>query len=206
MKGRGRSLWEEHDPPAVIESIFESSVREINALEDRIIAAEDDADSMLWEQAGQVVAQIDAGLSLGDLAAQWINARTGEPYSKAHVSYTAKTYRVKFTEQPRWRFRDAYNEIANGARRDERVATLERAARGNTPLAAVIRYPVVYADPPWRYEHVKTERRPIENQYPTMTLEDICALPLDTVTTDDALLFLWATSPKLAEALQVLEA
>ena len=41
---------------------------------------------------------------------------------------------------------------------------------------------------------------------PRWRSEDICALPLDTVTTDDALLFLWATSPKLAEAMQVLEA
>lgn len=92
------------------------------------------------------------------------------------------------------------------ARRQARLAAIELAARGNSPLAAAIRYPVIYADPPWQYEHVKTESRAIENQYPTMALEDICALPLDTVTTDDALLFLWATSPKLAEALQVLEA
>lgn len=73
------------------------------------------------------------------------------------------------------------------------------------------RFPILYADPPWRYEHVKTESRAIENQYPTLALPDICALtvedrPVSDLVTPDSLLFLWATSPKLAEALSVMEA
>jgi len=63
---------------------------------------------------------------------------------------------------------------------------------------------LLYADPPWQYEHVKTESRAVENQYPTMTLEQICALEVPAA--DDAVLFLWATSPKLAEALTVVSA
>jgi ParB family chromosome partitioning protein len=115
MKGRGRSLWEEHDAPAVIESIFESSVREINALEQRIVHYDDEADALLWEQAGQVVAQLEAGLSQRELAAQWINARTGEPYSHVHVHRTKLTVEryLKVTSRPL--FRDAYNAITNGA-------------------------------------------------------------------------------------------
>ena len=66
--------------------------------------------------------------------------------------------------------------------------------------------PVLYADPPWRYEHVKTESRAIENQYPSMSLDEICALDAGAASTADAVLFLWATSPKLAEAMQVISA
>ena len=65
---------------------------------------------------------------------------------------------------------------------------------------------MIYADPPWRYEHVKTESRAIENQYPTMDLDAICALPVRDIATDDSVLFLWATSPKLAEAMRVIDA
>lgn len=98
---------------AHVESVFAPAIREINALESRIVTAEDDADSMLWEQAGQVVAQLDAGLSQRQLAAKWINMRTGEPYSHVHVNYVKQVV-VKFTyQEPRPRFRDAYNEIAN---------------------------------------------------------------------------------------------
>lgn len=70
------------------------------------------------------------------------------------------------------------------------------------------KYAVIYADPPWRYEHppIGASNRSIENQYPTMTLEDICALPVETLLNDNAILFLWATAPKLAECLQVIEA
>jgi N6-adenosine-specific RNA methylase IME4 len=64
----------------------------------------------------------------------------------------------------------------------------------------------VYADPHWRYEHVETANRAIENQYPTMDLDAICDLPIASLVADRALLFLWATSPKLAEAKRVMSA
>lgn len=66
------------------------------------------------------------------------------------------------------------------------------------------KYQVIYADPPWRYSFSKSKSRKIENQYPTMTVEDICKMevPID----DNAVLYLWATSPKLLEALKVMDA
>ncbi len=67
------------------------------------------------------------------------------------------------------------------------------------------RFPVIYADPPWRYDFSKSPSRDIENQYPTMTLEEICNLDVASLAHDDSVLFLWATSPKQKEALQVIE-
>jgi phage N-6-adenine-methyltransferase len=98
---------------ALVQSVFDFAVREINALEGRIAKAEDDADAMLWEQARQVVEQLEAGRSRRKLAAQWINARTGEPYSHVHVHRTALTFERYFNVTPRPRFREAYNELAN---------------------------------------------------------------------------------------------
>lgn len=70
------------------------------------------------------------------------------------------------------------------------------------------RFGVFYADPPWKYEHpaMGATTRSIENHYPTMTLEQICALPVRQIVADDALLLLWATAPKLPECLKVMEA
>ena len=65
-------------------------------------------------------------------------------------------------------------------------------------------YRVLYADPPWQYEHPISHSRSIEKQYPTMTLEDIRALNVPAA--DDCALFLWATAPKLAEAVSVVDA
>jgi N6-adenosine-specific RNA methylase IME4 len=39
-----------------------------------------------------------------------------------------------------------------------------------------------------------------------MLLGDICALPVGKLATDDALLFLWSSTPKLYEAMKVLDA
>jgi N6-adenosine-specific RNA methylase IME4 len=65
---------------------------------------------------------------------------------------------------------------------------------------------VVYADPPWRYEHVKTNSRQIENHYETANLEEIKGHWREVNFADDCVLFLWATSPKLGEAFGVLAA
>jgi N6-adenosine-specific RNA methylase IME4 len=93
-------------------------------------------------------------------------------------------------------------------RREERLDKLAEIAKGNTELATDRRYPIIYADPPWRYENppIGASSRSIENHYPTMTLDEICALPVAGLATDDALLYLWATAPKLAECMKVIEA
>ena len=97
------------------------------------------------------------------------------------------------------------NDAKTQLRRQKRVEHIQQVSLGNKDLDTRRRYPVIYADPPWRYEHCKTDNRAVENQYPTMALDDICALPVQDLATPDAVLFLWATSPKLSEALRVID-
>lgn len=93
-------------------------------------------------------------------------------------------------------------------RREERLDKIAEISKGNTELATDVRYPIIYADPPWRYENppMGGTNRSIENHYPTMTLEEICALPVGELATEDSLLYLWATAPKLAECMKVIDA
>jgi N6-adenosine-specific RNA methylase IME4 len=102
----------------------------------------------------------------------------------------------------------AIRQERNETRRQERLDKIAEISQGNTGLESLggKRFPVIYADPPWKYEHVETESRAIENQYPTMELDDICALPVTEIATEDAILFMWATSPKLEESFKVLNA
>ena len=98
----------------------------------------------------------------------------------------------------------SYDPDERERRRQERLAEI---AKNNRPLDTGGQlYPVIYADPPWLYDFTLSETRAIENHYPTMTLDEICALPVSGVAASDAVLFLWATSPKLPEAFRVLEA
>ena len=59
------------------------------------------------------------------------------------------------------------------------------------------KYKIIYADPPWRYDFSKKDVDSIEAHYPTMSIEEICALQVPSE--DNALLYLWATAPKLRE-------
>jgi len=73
-----------------------------------------------------------------------------------------------------------------------------------TPKLSIRNSEIIYADPPWRYDFSVSETREIENQYPTMTVEQI--KNIDIPTNKDSILFIWATAPKLRECLEVIEA
>ena len=64
---------------------------------------------------------------------------------------------------------------------------------------------MIYADPPWRYTQ-KGLQGAAEKHYPTMGIDEICALPVADLAAPDSVLFLWATFPQLPEALRLIKA
>lgn len=69
------------------------------------------------------------------------------------------------------------------------------------------RYNVILADPPWPYHNPQSDDPARGGKtYRTLTLEQIKALPVQRIAAPDCALFLWATFPKLKEALEVIEA
>lgn len=73
------------------------------------------------------------------------------------------------------------------------------------------RYRIVLADPPWSYRNKKTGGSMTsgsETQYPTMSVEEICAIDVKSIAHKNAVLFLWSTVPLRADlyALKVIEA
>ncbi len=91
-------------------------------------------------------------------------------------------------------------------RREKRTQQIVEATCNNKPLDGSLgKFAVIYADPPWAYDSSESDMRVIENHYPTMSLDDIRALDVENVAHDDAVLFLWTTSPKLREAFDVLK-
>jgi N6-adenosine-specific RNA methylase IME4 len=69
------------------------------------------------------------------------------------------------------------------------------------------KYRIIYADPPWKYGNAMPEyvTEP-QDYYLLMDTSDICAMPVKQITEDNAVLFLWSTSPHLPEALEVAKA
>ena len=101
-----------------------------------------------------------------------------------------------------WSTRDLRAEVRE-RRRTERVQAIVR--RHDADPSALGAFPVLYADPPWRYDFAEDEEsRAVENHYPTMTVEEICELEVPGA--EAGVLFLWTTSPKLREGLVVVHA
>jgi len=86
---------------------------------------------------------------------------------------------------------------ARRVRREQRDLALIAPPLPNGP------FELIYADPPWQLGNPNSAFAP-ENHYPTMPLEEIKAFEVPAA--DDAVLFLWAVSSKLREALEVMDA
>lgn len=68
------------------------------------------------------------------------------------------------------------------------------------------KYGVIYADPPWAYDNRAT-RANVESIYAgTMTVEEICDMPVPQLAADDAHLHLWTTNAFLHDAFHVMQA
>lgn len=70
------------------------------------------------------------------------------------------------------------------------------------------KYNIIYADPPWEYKQSgsKTNSRGMAKQhYETMTTKDICNLPIENISKENAICFMWATFPNIDQALIVMK-
>lgn len=75
------------------------------------------------------------------------------------------------------------------------------------------RYATIVADPPWEYDDWPNNPRPDvprrnsrSKPYPSMSVAEICALPVAALTARDSRLFLWTTNRYLHEAFEVIKA
>lgn len=94
---------------------------------------------------------------------------------------------------------EVFKEIQQVERR-EKIETIRKTV-AEVPKG---KFNVILADPPWRYDFSETDSRQIDSHYPSMELDAICNIKIPCA--DDGILFLWATAPKLREALKVIDA
>ncbi|HVQ86757.1 MAG TPA: MT-A70 family methyltransferase [Actinomycetes bacterium] len=84
-------------------------------------------------------------------------------------------------------------------------------AVGEIPALPVVKggFKTILADPPWRFQNrtgkVAPEHRRLD-RYDTMTVDDICRLPVEGATADAAHLYLWVPNALLPEGLRVMQA
>lgn len=68
---------------------------------------------------------------------------------------------------------------------------------------AGLRFGAIMADPPWRYGNTASNGA-AENHYPTMSMEELRAMPVEALAAEDSFLFLWTTTSFLEEGLDLI--
>jgi N6-adenosine-specific RNA methylase IME4 len=66
------------------------------------------------------------------------------------------------------------------------------------------KFDIVYADPPWFYYGSPIKDAAAAKHYPLMSQEELAALPIRRIMNRRAVLFLWATGPRLHFALDLI--
>ena len=98
-------------------------------------------------------------------------------------------------EKGSWSVRDLREAIGIYKRRQQEEIRL-----ANEPE----KFPVILADPAWEYDFSLSDSRQIDNQYLPSSLEDMKRLRIPAA--NDCMLFMWATNPKIREALELIDA
>ena len=74
--------------------------------------------------------------------------------------------------------------------------------------AGAVRFGTVLADPPWQFQNRTGKMAPEHKRltrYPTMTLDEICDLPVASIADARSHLYLWVPNALLPEGLKVME-
>lgn len=85
--------------------------------------------------------------------------------------------------------------------KDQQQSVSARTAKVSLDARKLGKSSVILADPPWD-DDFGANRRSTENHYPTMSIEEILAMPVSAIAHDRAMLFLWTTSPMLVMGLE----
>lgn len=126
-------------------------------------------------------------------------SRAEEIWDKAQEGNIQAQELIKDLDSGEKTIRRALRELQATEKRETFVASKRDLPQGI--------FDVLYADCPWQYEFSEVSRE-VEKQYPTMTPQELkdLALQLETHIAEVSVLFLWATAPKLIEALEVMKA
>lgn len=144
-----------------------------------------------WADAGWVSGRIET-------------SRRREVLSWSHHKEVAS---LEPTEQDEWLERaEAESWTRDELRRAVKTRHLARFTSVDPPAG---QYRTIVIDPPWPMEKIEREVRPNQGpvlDYPTMTLEQIAALPIADLATDPGThVYLWTTHRFLPDALSLFE-
>jgi len=141
-----------------------------------------------------------------NVAEQTAEVRNSSPRGE-ELSYTHYREVAKLTPEKQTEFLNKASDENLSVRDLRREINRDKILNHNPPMNEG-KFRIFYADPPWDYN----DKQDIDSlggnlkHYPSMNIEDICNLPIKEMAEEDAVLFLWVTSPLLEESFKVINA
>ena len=94
-----------------------------------------------------------------------------------------------------------YKAIVGAERKAQQIEAVKQSALPDG------KYAVIVSDPPWSYgARAEDVTHRAANPYPSMSIEEICAMPVESIAADNAILWLWTTNAHMYEAYAVAKA
>jgi len=90
----------------------------------------------------------------------------------------------------------------------DNVIPISETSRDLLKFAGKTKFGTILADPPWRFTNRTGKMAPEHkrlSRYATMTLDEICELPVQNITADPSHLYLWVPNALLKDGLTVME-
>jgi len=154
----------------------------------------------MWKKGEAIVNFRGVNLTTSFLEMERITGRTRQSLKKWNDLYE------KYPNE------EIYKPIAEKEAREWTDKTIKKLLGQTEPPKQIPelpqgKYRIIYADPPWQYSDKLIEGYgAAEHHYPTMDIEKLCELPIKDLASENAVLFLWTTSPILDECWPVVEA
>lgn len=143
---------------------------------------------------------------------QLVDASTGSPTLQEIGLTKQESVDAQFLHALKEKEPEVFTQVRNNemslsqARREVKKKEL---SKSDMPLPSG-KYKVIYADPPWSYndkcDDGSIQSGGAEKHYPSMTILEMCSLPISDLAEDNAVLFLWVTTPLLYDAEPVFKA
>lgn len=201
-------------------------IHEILELRDRAAAYQVLANAKGFKEAAQEakIFQLKAERKAGDWLSENVSAGNPQFYQDGRNGTLPEG--ITWNESSRWQleagvpepiFNDWIDDClttdkeisAAGLQRRAREIQRGKKLQEIQPIDGKFR--VIYADPPWRYNDAgvingSDSYGRAERHYPTMSMTEIQDLPIVDIVEDNAVLFLWTTSPFLEDVFKVIKA
>ena len=157
--------------------------------------------------ANKLIASTEAVLNLGTIVPILPKTESqARPLTSLEPEEQVEAWKRVITSTPEGKITAAIvlkaaKEVEREKRADRRQDRIE-----STPVIPNGKYNLIYADPPWQYTFGFDIHGAADRHYATMSIDDLCNLPIRDLAEDNAVLFLWTTSPKLFDAHDVIKA